>query len=74
MDYFIKAQMFAIQQILENKCECTESVHELIIDFKKTYVSFKGEDLYNILKAFGIWKQVIYWISSKVCMYVTVIF
>jgi hypothetical protein len=74
MDTFIKAQMFAIQQILENKCECTASTHELFIDFKKTYVSVQGEDLYNILITFGICKPFFYRISNKVCMCVTVVF
>lgn len=74
MDCFVIAQMFASQQILENKYEYTGSVHELFIDFKKTYVSVKGEGLYNILNAFGICKQVVCWLSSKVCMCVTVVF
>lgn len=68
MDSFIKAQMFASQQILENKCECTGPVHELFIDFKKTYVSVTGEGLYNILNGFGICKQVFCWLCSNVCM------
>jgi hypothetical protein len=31
-------QIFCIRHILEKKWECNETVHQLFIDFKKTYV------------------------------------
>jgi len=46
--------VFCIRQILEKKWEYSESVHQLFIDFKKTYDSVRREDLYNILIEFGI--------------------
>jgi hypothetical protein len=38
-----------ISQILEKKWENNEAVHQPFIDFKKEYVSFWREVLYNIL-------------------------
>jgi len=46
--------IFCICQILEIKWECNETVHQLFIDFKKTYDSVRREALYNILIEFGI--------------------
>ena len=46
--------IFCIRQILEKKWEYNEAVHELFIDFKKTYDSVRREVLYNILIEFGI--------------------
>jgi hypothetical protein len=43
---------FCIQSILEKKCR--EAVHQLFIDFKKTYDSVRRKVLYNILIEFGI--------------------
>ena len=47
-------RIFCIRQILEEKWEYNEAVHQLFIDFKKTYYSFRREVLYNILIEFGI--------------------
>jgi hypothetical protein len=42
-------QIFYIHQILGKKWECSETVHQLFIDFKKVYDSVRREVLYNIL-------------------------
>jgi hypothetical protein len=41
-------QNFYIRQVLEKKWEYNETVHQLLIDFKKAYDSVKREVLYNI--------------------------
>jgi len=46
--------IFCIRQILEKKWEYNEAVHQLFIDLKKAYDSFRREVLYNILIEFGI--------------------
>jgi hypothetical protein len=46
--------IFRIRQILEKKWEYNEAVHQLLIEFKKAYDSFRREVLYNILIEFGI--------------------
>jgi len=46
--------VFCIHQILEDKQEFNEAVHQLFIDFKKTYDSVRMEVFYNILFDFGI--------------------
>jgi hypothetical protein len=46
--------IFCIRQILEKKWEYNESVHQLFIDFRKSYDSVRREVLYNILIEFGI--------------------
>ena len=51
--------IFCICQILEKKWEHNEAVHQLFIDFKKAYDSFKREALYNILIEFGIPKKLV---------------
>jgi len=43
-----------ICQILEKKREYNEAVHQLFIDLKKAYDSFRREVLYNILNECGI--------------------
>ena len=43
-----------IRQILEKKWEYNETVHQLLIDLKKVYDSFRREVLYNILIKCGI--------------------
>jgi len=44
----------AFIKYLKEKQEYNEAVHQLFIDFKKSYDSFKREFLYNILVEFGI--------------------
>ena len=46
--------IFCIRQILEKKWEYNETVHQLLIDLKKVYDSFRREVLYNILIKCGI--------------------
>ena len=46
--------IFCSCQTLEKIWEYHEAVHELFIDFKKTYNSVQREVLYNILHEFGI--------------------
>jgi len=46
--------IFSIHQILEKKWEYNKAVHQLFIDFKKAYDSFRREALCNILIEFGI--------------------
>jgi hypothetical protein len=46
-------QIFCIHQILEEKLECNETVHQLFIDLKKAYDSVRREVLYNSLIEFG---------------------
>jgi hypothetical protein len=43
-----------IRQILEKKWQYRETVHRLLVDFKKAYDSVSSEVLYNILIQFGI--------------------
>ena len=43
-----------ICQILKKKWEYNEAVHQLCINFKKTYDSVRREVFYNILIEFGI--------------------
>jgi sorting nexin-29 len=45
-------QIFRIRKILEKKWEYNSTVHQLFIDFKKTYDSVRREVLYNILIEF----------------------
>ena len=45
--------IFCIRQILEKEWEYNEAVHQLFIDFKKSYDSVRREVLYNILIEFG---------------------
>ena len=51
--------IFCIRQILEEKWEHNEAVHQLFIDFKKAYDSVRREALYNILIQFGIPKKLV---------------
>jgi len=44
----------AFVKYLRKKWEYNEAVHQLFIDFKKTYVLFRREVLYNILIQSGI--------------------
>jgi hypothetical protein len=47
-------QSFFIHQILEKKWEYNETVHQLFINFKKSYDSVRMEVLYNILIDSGV--------------------
>jgi len=46
--------IFCIHQILEEKWEYNEAVHQLFVDFKKAHDACRREVLYNILIEFGI--------------------
>ena len=46
--------ILCICEIQKTKWEYNEAVHQLFIDFKKAYDSFRREVLYNILIEFGI--------------------
>ena len=46
--------IFCIRQILDEKREYNEAVHQLFIDFKKAYHSVRREVLCNILTEFGV--------------------
>jgi hypothetical protein len=59
-------EIFYIRQILEKKCEYNGTVHQLFIDFKKAYDSFRREALYNILIEFGIRRKLVGRI--KICL------
>jgi hypothetical protein len=48
-----------INQILEKKWEYNWKMHQLLIDFKRTYDSVKREVFYNILLEFGIPKKLV---------------
>jgi len=43
----------------EKKWEQIEAVHQVFIDFKKAYDSFRREVLYNVLIEFGIPKKLV---------------
>jgi hypothetical protein len=58
--------IFCIHQILEEKREHNEGVHQLFIDFKKAYDSIRSEALYVILIEFGIPKKLVRLI--KMCL------
>jgi len=51
--------IFCIRQILEQKREYNEEVHQLFINFKKAYDSVRREVLYKILIEFGIPRRLI---------------
>jgi hypothetical protein len=68
-------QIFCIRQILEKKWEQNETLHQLFIDFKKTYDPVRREVLYNILIEFGVPMKLVRLIRmclnetySKVCI------
>jgi hypothetical protein len=52
--------------MLEIKWDSNEAVHQLFIDFTKSYVSVRREVLYNIVLEFGITKKLIMLI--KMCL------
>ena len=51
--------IFCIRQILEKNWEFIEEVHQLFIDFKKTYESVRRGVLYKILIEFGIPRKLV---------------
>ena len=51
--------IFCIRQIFEKKWEYNEEVHQLFIDFKKSYDSVRREVLYKILPEFGIPRKLV---------------
>ena len=55
-----------IRQILEEKWEYSEALHQLLIDLKKAYDSFRREVLYNILIECGFPMKLVRLI--KVCL------
>jgi hypothetical protein len=59
-------QTSCIRQILEKKLEYTETVHQLLIVFKKAYDSVRREVLYNILIEFGVPMKFVWLI--KICL------
>jgi len=59
-------QIFYIRQIIEKKWEYNGTVHQLFIDFKKTYDSIKREVLYTVLLEFRITKKLVRLI--KICL------
>ena len=51
--------IFCICQILEKRWEYNEEFHQLFIDFKKAYDSFRREILCKILIEFGIPRKLV---------------
>jgi len=51
--------IFCIRQILEKKWEYNEEVHQLFIDFKKSYGSLRREVLYRTHIEFGIPRKLV---------------
>ena len=51
--------IFCIRQIIERKCEYNEEVHQLFIDFKKSYDSVLRGVLYKILIEFDIPRKLV---------------
>jgi len=50
----VTSHIFCICQILQKKWEYNDAVHQLFIDFKKTYDSFRREVWFNFITEFGI--------------------
>ena len=51
--------IFCIRQILEKKWEYSEPVHQLFIDFKRSYDSVRREVLHKIIIEFGIPRKLV---------------
>jgi len=51
--------IFCIRQILEKKWEYNEEVLQVLIDFKKPFVSVRRDVLYKILIMFGILRKLV---------------
>jgi hypothetical protein len=58
--------ILCIRQILEKKREYNGTVHQLFVDFKKTYDSVRREVLYNVLIKFGTHAELVTLI--KICL------
>jgi hypothetical protein len=52
--FAVTDKIFYLCQILEQKWEHSETVHQLFVDFKKASDSVNREVLYNILIEFGV--------------------
>jgi hypothetical protein len=57
--------ILCIRQALKKKWDCSETVHQLFIDFKKAYGLVRREVLYNILIQLGVPKKIVRFI--KMC-------
>jgi hypothetical protein len=54
VDFDAIDHIFCVHQILEEKWEYSETIHQLFIDVKEAYDSVRREVLYNILMEIGI--------------------
>ena len=54
LNFDVTGQVLIIREILGRQREHDEAVHQLFIDFKRTYGPSSREVLYNILIEFGI--------------------
>jgi hypothetical protein len=61
-------QIFCIRQIQKKKLECSETVHQLFIYFKKAYESVRKEGMYNILIEFGVKVKLLVVRQFKMCL------
>jgi hypothetical protein len=50
----ISYQIFCIRQILEKEWECSQTAHQIFINFKKAYVSLRRKELCDIPMAFVV--------------------
>jgi len=57
--------ILCIRQILEEKQEYKEAVHQLFVDCKKAYDSVSREVLYNTLVQFGIHMKLVRLINMR---------
>jgi hypothetical protein len=57
-------QIFCIHRILEKKWEYNETVHQLFIDFKKSYDSVRRKVFYSVLIEFGVPIKLVRFIKS----------
>ena len=70
VDFDITGKLLIIYSVfikyLEKKWEYNEAVHQLYIDFKKSYDSVRREVLYNVLVEFGVTVKVVRLV--KICL------
>ena len=66
VDFDTKGHTFCICQILDTKWEYNEAVHQLFINFKKSYDTVRREVLHNIIIEIGIRMKVVSLI--KMCL------